>query len=250
MFSDPQLLFLRAVLQKRIQQIADIILLLHRLQKTGVHGFLRCFGCVAHLPLAEKMEVVRQNPKGMVPALLKLLRLGFLPDIVPPGRGLTVINKAKILRQLLGGFLWGQVVEPGGQVDHIASCPAAEAVEIFLIQLHAGIFVIVKGAAGHAVPSDLNPISFCGFFDRNGLLDRLKYICAHRQSDFDLGMGGLYPAALARSLAALRRWLLYGSRTDTQRLGTVKLCLSFLQTCSGCFWERRVSFSISFRSWV
>ena len=57
------------------------------------------------------MEVVRQNPKGMVPVLLKLLRLGFLANIVPAGRSLTVIDKAKILRQLLGGFLGGQ---PGG----------------------------------------------------------------------------------------------------------------------------------------
>ncbi|CAN3986324.1 Glycosyltransferase, partial [Dysosmobacter welbionis] len=124
-------------------------------------------------------------------------------------------------------------VEPGSQVDHIAGGSATEAVEIFLVQLHAGIFVIVKGAADHAAPFDLNPISFCGLPNGDRLLDRFKKI-VHIYSLSAFLTGGLYPAALARSLAALRRSALYGSRTDTQRLGTVKLCLSFLQTCSGC----------------
>ena len=51
----------------------------------------------------------------MVPVLLELLCLRFLPDIAPPGRCLTVISQAKILGQFLGGLLGGQVVEPGGE---------------------------------------------------------------------------------------------------------------------------------------
>ena len=43
----------------------------------------------------------------MVPVLLEFLRLGFLPDITPPGRGLTVVSEAKILGQLLGGLFRG-----------------------------------------------------------------------------------------------------------------------------------------------
>src|SRR5699024_11341584 len=139
---------------------------------------------------------------------------------------LTVISQAKILGQLLGGLLGGQIVEPGGEVDHIAGGSAAEAVEVFLIQLHAGIFVIVEGATGHAVPVDLDPIHLRRFPDGDGLLDGLKDTLSHAYSLPFFGMGGLYPAALARSLAALRRSALYGSRTDTQRLGTRKVCRS------------------------
>ena len=43
------------------------------------------------------MKVVGQDTKGMVPVLLELLRFSFLPEIAPPGRGLTVISQAKIL---------------------------------------------------------------------------------------------------------------------------------------------------------
>ena len=50
------------------------------------------------------MKVVGQDTKGMVSVLLEFLRLGFLPDITSPGRGLTVISQAKILGQLLGGL--------------------------------------------------------------------------------------------------------------------------------------------------
>ena len=56
------------------------------------------------------MKVVGQDAKGMVPVLFELLCLGFLQDIAPPGRGLTVISQAKILGQLLGGLLGGQIV--------------------------------------------------------------------------------------------------------------------------------------------
>ncbi len=112
----------------------------------------------------------------MVPVLFELLCLGFLPDIAPPGRGLTVISQAKILGQLLGGLLGGQIVEPRSEVDHIAGGSAAEAVEIFLVQLHAGIFVIVERAAGHAAPLTSIPYIFCGFPDGDGLLDGLKDI--------------------------------------------------------------------------
>ena len=236
-------------IKKKVQQVLYIGFLLDCFHKTGVRFFLRCAGRMVGLPFFQQIIIIGQYAITPLPVLPKLLCLGFLPDIPPAGRGLTVIDQAKVLCQFLRRFFGREVKELCGKVDHIPICTAAKTVEP-LVYLHAGVLIIVKGTAGHAVPSDLNPIPFCGFPDGDRLLDRLKYICAHRQSAFGLGMGGLYPAALARSLAALRRWLLYGSRTDTQRLGTVKLCLSFLQTCSGYFWERRVSFSISFRSWV
>ena len=223
MFGNPQLLFLRAVLQKKIQQIAHIVLSLDCFHKPGVWIFLRCFGCIVRFPLAEQVKVVGQNPKGMVPVLLEFLGLRFLPDITPPGRGLTVISQAKILGQLLGGLFGGQIVEPRCEVNHIAGGSAAKAIKIFLVQLHAGIFVIVEGTTGHAAPVDLDSVHLRCFSDGDGLLDSLKDTFSHAYSLPFLGVGGLYPAALARSLAALRRSALYGSRTDTQRLGTRKV---------------------------
>ena len=159
----------------------------------------------------------------MVPVLPEFLPLGFLPDIAPPGRGLTVISQAKILGQLLGGLFGGQIVEPRCEVDHIAGGSAAEAVEVFLVQLHAGIFVIVEGTAGHAAASHRDAVMLRRLPGGDGLFHDFKDTLAHAHLSPALGTGGLYPAALARSLAALRRSALYGSRTDTQRLGTVKV---------------------------
>ena len=141
----------------------------------------------------------------MVPVLLEFLGLGFPPDIAPPGRGLTVISQAKILGQLLGGLFGGQIVEPRCEVNHIAGGSAAKAIKIFLVQLHAGIFVIVEGTTGHAAPVDLDSVHLRCFSDGDGLLDSLKDTFSHAYSLPFLGVGGLYPAALASSLAALRR---------------------------------------------
>ena len=77
----------------------------------------------------------------------------------------------------------------------------------------------MEGAAGHAAPVDLDPIHLRCLPDGDGPLDGLKDTLSHAYSPPLLGDGGLYPAALARSLAALRRSSLYGSRTDTQRFG-------------------------------
>ena len=73
----------------------------------------------------------------------------------------------------------GQVVEPGGQVYHIAGGSAAETVEIFFVQLHAGVLIIVKGTAGHTISFDLDPIKRCRFSGADRLLDRFKYILCH-----------------------------------------------------------------------
>ena len=43
---------------------------------------------------------------------------------------------------------------------------------------------------------------------------------------------------------------LYGSLTDTHRLGTVKLWASFRMIWSGCFFASSSSFSIRWGSWV
>ena len=178
MFRNPQLLFLRAVLQKKVQQIAYIVLFLNGLHKAGVRFFLRGFGRIAGFPLTEQMVVIRQNAETVLLFLFEFLRFGFLPDMGLSRRRLSVVDKAKILSQFFGGFFGGQIVEPGSEVDYIPIRTAAKTVETG-IHFHAGIFVIVKGTAGHPVPSDLNPIKLGRFSGADGFLDYFKKIPAH-----------------------------------------------------------------------
>ena len=104
--------------------------------------------------------------------------LGFLPDISPAGRGLTVIDQAKVLCQFLRRFFWGEVKELFGKVDHIPIFTAAKAVES-QVYLHAGVLIIVKRTAGHAISPDFYPIKLCRFSGADRLLDRFKYILCH-----------------------------------------------------------------------
>ena len=222
-FCDPLVLFLGAAVEKDVQQISHVVFFLNGLQKARVRVLVRRLGGIVGLPFSEQVIVVRQDAPAVFSFFFPHLRLRFLPDIASPERGLAVIGKAKILGQLLGGLLGGQVIETGGEVGHVAGGPAAKAVEVVLVQLQAGVPVIVEGAAGHAAAPHRDAVHFSRFPDGDGLLHDFKYALAHTHFPPALGTGGLYPAALARSLAALRRSALYGSRTDTQRLGTVKV---------------------------
>lgn len=102
----------------------------------------------------------------------------FLPDISPARRSLAVIDQAKVLCQFLRRFFWGEVKELCGKVDHIPICTAAKAVEP-LVYLHAGVLIIVKRTAGHAISPDLDPIKRCRFSGADRLLDCFKYILCH-----------------------------------------------------------------------
>ena len=104
----------------------------------------------------------------------------------------------------------------------VAVCAAAKTVETG-VHLHAGVAVIVEGAAGHAAAPHRDAVKLRRLSGGDGLFYDFKDALAHAYLPPAFGTGGLYPAALARSLAALRRSALYGSRTDTQRLGTVKV---------------------------
>ena len=225
-FCDPLVLFLGAAVEKGVQQIAHVIFLLDGLQKTWVRGLVRRLGGIVGLPFSEQVIVARQDAPAVFALFFPHLCLGFLPNIASPGRGLAVIGKAKILGQLFGGLLGGQVVEPSGEVDHVAVCAAAKTVETG-VHLHAGVAVIVEGAAGHAAAPHRDAVKLRRLSGGDGLFYDFKDALAHAYLPPAFGTGGLYPAALARSLAALRRSALYGSRTDTQRLGTVKVWRSF-----------------------
>ena len=47
------------------------------------------------------------------------------------------------------------------------------------VYLHAGVLIIVKGTAGHAISTDLYPIKLCRFSGADRLLDCFKYILCH-----------------------------------------------------------------------
>lgn len=130
------------------------------------------------LPIFQQIVVIGQYAITALSILPKLLCLGFLPDISPAGRGLTVIDQAKVLCQFLRRFFWGEVKELCGKVDHIPICTAAKAVEP-LVYLHAGVLIIVKGTAGHASLTDFYPVKLCRFSGADRLLDRFKYILCH-----------------------------------------------------------------------
>ena len=146
--------------------------------KAGVRFLLRCPGRMVGLPFFQQIVVIGQYAITPLPVLTKLLCLGFLPDIPPAGRGLTVIDQAKVLCQFLRRFFWGEVKELCGKVDHIPICTAAKAVEP-LVYLHAGVLIIVKGTAGHTISFDLDPIKRCRFSGADRLLDCFKYILCH-----------------------------------------------------------------------
>lgn len=130
------------------------------------------------LPIFQQIVVIGQYTVTALSILPKLLCLGFLPDISPAGRGLTVIDQAKVLCQFLRRFFWGEVKELCGKVDHIPICTAAKAVEP-LVYLHAGVLIIVKGTAGHTSSTDFYPVKLCRFSGADRLLDRFKYILCH-----------------------------------------------------------------------
>jgi len=130
------------------------------------------------LPIFQQIVVIGQYTVTALSILPKLLCLGFLPDISPAGRGLTVIDQAKVLCQFLRRFFWGEVKELCGKVDHIPIFTAAKAVES-LVYLHAGVLIIVKRTAGHAISPDFYPIKLYRFSGADRLLDCFKYILCH-----------------------------------------------------------------------
>ena len=178
MFCNPCLLFFFTFIKKKVQQVLYIGFLLDCFHKTGVQFFLRCLGRMVDPPFFQQMVIIGQYAITPLPVLPKLLCLCFLPDISPAGRGLTVIDQAKVLCQFLRRFFWGEVKELCGKVDHIPICTAAKAVEP-LVYLHAGVLIIVKGTAGHTISFDLDPIKRCRFSGADRLLDRFKYILCH-----------------------------------------------------------------------
>ena len=110
-FCNPCPLFFFTFIQKKVQQVLYIGFFLDCFHKTGVRFFLQCPGRIVGLPFFQQIVVIGQYAITPLPVLPKLLCLVFLPDIPPAGRGLTVIDQAKVLCQFLRRFFWGEVKE-------------------------------------------------------------------------------------------------------------------------------------------
>ena len=94
-----------------------------------------------------------------------------------------VIADRKIFRQLQRRLLVAQAKQTGGKINHIPVRLTAETVEP-AVNLHAGMFVIVEGTAGHPVSAYRNPIKFRSLTCGDRLLHCFKYIrFSHLQTE-------------------------------------------------------------------
>jgi hypothetical protein len=132
------------------------------------------------------MQVIAQHPEAF---LLRLPVTQFLADFSldrpPAGRVMAfgVIVDREILRQLQRRLLTAQTKQTGGKINHIPICLTAKAVEP-MVNLHTGMFVIMEGTAGHAIPANLHPVIFRSLPCGDRLLHRFKYIrFSHLQTE-------------------------------------------------------------------
>jgi len=70
----------------------------------------------------------------------------------------TVKNFTDFTSQLLRRFPLADAKEPGGEVNDIPGSSTAKAEEIVLIQLQAGVGIMVEWAEGHTALADRQPI--------------------------------------------------------------------------------------------
>ena len=104
------------------------------------------------------------------------------------GRSRKSGRDPKIRSQSLRCLFHWQAEQPGGEVDHIAVGPAAKAVKS-LIQLHAGMAILMERTAGHAVTIYSQPIVFCGLTGCDEAFDSFEVYeySASLLSDFGTG---------------------------------------------------------------
>lgn len=109
-----------------------------------VDGILRRLRRTMRLPVLQDLQVIPQHTEAAAFQLrLRLAALQFRQN------GWLLLDNAEVCRQLLGGLCRWEVKKLRSQCDNIAVRSAAEAVEVLLVQLHAGRAVIVEGTADH-----------------------------------------------------------------------------------------------------
>lgn len=74
--------------------------------------------------------------------------------------------------------------QPCREVHHIPGSPAAEAIEVILVQLQAGVSVVVERAANHPGTVDFQPIVVGGLSERDRRLDCFKNVHLRNLLDF------------------------------------------------------------------
>ena len=139
-----------------------------------IKSIIRRFGRVLHLPMRQKMQIIAQYPLTMQRLILeRLCQRIFRLSQRCRSWGLVRVD-SKVIRQLLRRVIAAQVEQPCHKVDHIAVGPAAEAVEVILIQLHTGCMVGVEGAADHVATVYFQSVVFGSLFYGNSHLDLCK----------------------------------------------------------------------------
>ena len=102
--------------------------------KTVIQSIFRRLGSIAHFPILQKMQIIRQHPETqhfILPELadIRTLRLDHSYD-----SGRFRVNP-KVRSQLLRCFITAQIKQPSHKVDYIPLGSAAEAIEVVLVQL-------------------------------------------------------------------------------------------------------------------
>lgn len=96
--------------------------------------------------------------------------MGFDGRLLP-----IVIGNPKIISNLHGGFLAGQLKQPGNKIHCVPISLTAKAVKP-PVQFHAGVFVIVKRTDRHTVSADGDAVQLRCLSGGHILFDRFKYI--------------------------------------------------------------------------
>jgi len=132
-----------------------------RFHKTVVQFVLRRLRRILGFPSFQQVQIIAQHPLTvhLIVTESPRQRIGLVQR--HRCRGLVLVD-AEIIGQLLCGLVAAQAEQPRHKVDHIPCSPAAEAVEVILVQLHAGMPVIMEGAADHVAPVDLAAVVLGG----------------------------------------------------------------------------------------
>ena len=139
-----------------------------------VQRFFRAGGLVTLSPVVQQVEIIGQHPQtvgDVCPLLVCQAALGRQQSDGIGGRLVRV--KPEVTCELLGGLPWVQVEQLGGEVDGISIGPAAKAIIIVVVQLHAGVVVGMERTAHHAMTVGLHAVHLSHLPNGDGGLDLL-----------------------------------------------------------------------------
>jgi hypothetical protein len=125
---------------------------------------------------SSRCQIIRQHTEAkhfILPKLPDVRSLGFVGNYYSLSR---LCRYTEVRSQSLCRFIAAEIKHLCRKVDHITFGSAAEAKEIFLIQLQAWMPVIVEWAASHAVAADFQPVVFGGLSYRNCRFHSFKNI--------------------------------------------------------------------------